>query len=62
MNPEHARIIAASDDDRCGLFAATARWIGTTEQNIENDFRVCRADTAFTGSFARNSRTCLARR
>jgi hypothetical protein len=37
MNPEYARIIAARDDDRRALFAATARRIGTTEQNIDKE-------------------------
>jgi hypothetical protein len=37
MNPEYARIIAARDDDRRALFAATARRIGTTEQNIDKN-------------------------
>jgi len=31
MNTDYVRIIAASDEDRRGLFAATARRIGTTE-------------------------------
>jgi len=48
MNPDYVRIIAASDEDRRGLFAATARRIGTTEQNIEKDFWVCwTLDTLF---------------
>jgi hypothetical protein len=37
MNPEYARIIAARDEDRRALFAATARRIGTTEQNIDKE-------------------------
>ncbi len=41
MNPDYVRIIAASDEDRRGLFAATARRIGTTDQNVEKDFWVC---------------------
>ncbi len=41
MNPDYVRIIAASEEDRRGLFAATARRIGTTEQNVEKDFWVC---------------------
>ena len=41
MNPAYTRIIAASDADRRDLFAATARRIGTTEQNVEKDFWVC---------------------
>jgi hypothetical protein len=34
-------VIAASEADRRDLFAATARRIGTTEQNVEKDFWVC---------------------
>lgn len=41
MNPAYQRIIAASDDDRRGLFATAAARIGTTLQNIEKDFWVC---------------------
>ena len=41
MNAAYTRIIAASDADRRDLFAATARRIGTTEQNVEKDFWVC---------------------
>lgn len=41
MNSDYVRIIGASEDDRRGLFAATARRIGTTEQNVEKDFWVC---------------------
>jgi hypothetical protein len=41
MNADYVRIIAASDEDRRGLFAATARRIGTNEQNVEKDFWVC---------------------
>ena len=48
MNPDYVRIIAASDEDRRGLFAATARRVGTTEQNVEKDFWVCwTLDTLF---------------
>ncbi|MBE3096426.1 MAG: nucleotidyl transferase AbiEii/AbiGii toxin family protein, partial [Planctomycetes bacterium] len=48
MNTDYVRIIAASDEDRRGLFAATARRIGTTEQNVEKDFWVCwTLDTLF---------------
>jgi hypothetical protein len=48
MNPDYGRIIAASDEDRRGLFAATARRVGTTEQNVEKDFWVCwTLDTLF---------------
>ena len=41
MNSAYTRVIAASDADRRDLFAATARRIGTTEQNVEKDFWVC---------------------
>lgn len=41
MNPAYQRIIAASDEDRRGLFLAAATRIGTTVQNIEKDFWVC---------------------
>ncbi|MDP1751302.1 MAG: nucleotidyl transferase AbiEii/AbiGii toxin family protein [Reyranella sp.] len=41
MNPTYQTIIAASDDDRRGLFLATANRVGTTVQNIEKDFWVC---------------------
>jgi len=41
MNQDYTRIIAASDQDRRGLFAATARRIGTSERNVEKDFWVC---------------------
>jgi hypothetical protein len=41
MNPAYLRIIAASDEDRRGLFLAAANRIGTTAQNIEKDFWVC---------------------
>jgi hypothetical protein len=41
MNADYVRVIAASDEDRRALFAATARRVGTTEQNVEKDFWVC---------------------
>jgi hypothetical protein len=41
MNPEYQKIIAASDDERRGLFLETANQLGTTVQNIEKDFWVC---------------------
>lgn len=41
MNTAYQAIIAASDDDRRGLFNSTAVRIGTTIQNIEKDFWVC---------------------
>jgi hypothetical protein len=41
VNDAYTRIIAASDADRGDLFAATARRLGTTDQNVEKDFWVC---------------------
>jgi hypothetical protein len=41
MNAAYQQIIAASDDDRRGLFTTTATHVGTTVQNIEKDFWVC---------------------
>jgi len=41
MNPAFQDILAAKDEDRRGLFLATATRIGTTVQNIEKDFWVC---------------------
>jgi hypothetical protein len=41
MNPAYQKIIASSDDDRRGLYAAAANRAGTSVQNIEKDFWVC---------------------
>lgn len=41
MNPAFDQIIAASDEDRLGLFTATAQRLGTTPPNAEKDFWVC---------------------
>lgn len=41
MNENYLPIIAASDDDRRGLFLTAAQRLGTTLQNIEKDFWVC---------------------
>jgi hypothetical protein len=41
MNEAYSKIIAASDDDRRGLFLTCAQRLGTTLQNIEKDFWVC---------------------
>lgn len=41
MNAAYQKIIAASDDDKRGLFNASAQRLGTTIQNIEKDFWVC---------------------
>lgn len=50
MNPAFDRIIAASDEDRLGLFTATAQRLGTTPQNVEKDFWVCWVlDALFNG-------------
>lgn len=41
MNAAYQKIIAASDDDRRGLFVTAAARVGTTVQNIEKDFWAC---------------------
>ena len=38
MNSNFNQIIAATDDERAGLFNTTAQRKGTTAQNIEKDF------------------------
>jgi len=40
MNPDFLRVIAATDEDRRGLFLATANRLGTPLQNVEKDFWV----------------------
>ncbi len=40
MNSNFNQIIAATDDERAGLFNTTAQRKGTTAQNIEKDFWV----------------------
>ena len=40
MNAGFLRIIAASPEDRLGLFLATANRLGTPIQNVEKDFWV----------------------
>lgn len=40
MNAGFLRIIAASPEDRRGLFLATANRLGTPTQNVEKDFWV----------------------
>ena len=40
MNPDFLRVIAATPDDRRGLFLATANRLGTPLQNVEKDFWV----------------------
>jgi hypothetical protein len=50
MNPAFDQIIAAEDEERAGLFAATAQRLGTTPQNAEKDFWVCWVlDALFNG-------------
>jgi hypothetical protein len=41
MKPGYQRVITSSSADRRDLFVATARRVGTTEQNVEKDFWVC---------------------
>jgi hypothetical protein len=41
MNPGFRRVLAASTDDRRGLFVAAAQRLGTTERYVEKDFWVC---------------------
>jgi hypothetical protein len=41
MKPGYQRIITSSSADSRDLFVATARRVGTTEQNVEKDFWVC---------------------
>ena len=41
MNPDFARLLTFSAEDRLGLFTATASRLGTTLQNVEKDFWVC---------------------
>ena len=40
MNPDFLRVIAATPDDRRGLFLATVNRLGTPLQNVEKDFWV----------------------
>ncbi len=41
MNPAFRRVLAASPEDRRGLFVAAAQRLGTTERYVEKDFWVC---------------------
>lgn len=41
INPAFVRVLAASADDRRGLFVAAARRLGITERIAEKDFWVC---------------------
>ncbi len=50
MNQDYARVLRGEDEDLRGLFAETARRVGTTEQNVEKDFWVCwTLDALFNG-------------
>jgi hypothetical protein len=50
MNPDFARLLSFSADNRRELFLATAVRLGTTVQNIEKDFWVCwTLDALFSG-------------
>lgn len=50
MNPAYNTVITASDDERRGLFLATAARLGTAVQNVEKDFWVCwTLDALFNG-------------
>ena len=50
LNPAFNTVITASDDERRGLFLATAARLGTAVQNVEKDFWVCwTLDALFNG-------------
>jgi hypothetical protein len=50
MNPAFDQIIAAADEERAGLFTATAQRLGSTPKNAEKDFWVCWVlDALFNG-------------
>jgi hypothetical protein len=50
MNPAFDDVIRADAETRASLFATTARRLGTTPQNTEKDFWVCRTlDALFNG-------------
>jgi hypothetical protein len=50
MNPDYARLLAASKADRRDLFIASAVRLGTTVQNVEKDVWVCwTLDALFNG-------------
>jgi hypothetical protein len=40
MNPDFLKVISASEQDRQGLFLATASRLGTPIKNVEKDFWV----------------------
>lgn len=57
MNSNYHRIIAASPEERRGLFLATSNRLGTPLQNIEKDFWVCFVlDLLFNGRSASEPR------
>jgi hypothetical protein len=57
MNANFYRVIEASQDERRGLFLATANRLGTPLQNVEKDFWVCYVlDLLFNGRDAREPR------
>jgi hypothetical protein len=50
MNPDFNRLLEFSNEDRLGLFLATAARLGTPVQNVEKDFWVCwTLDALFNG-------------
>ncbi len=50
INPAFANVLGADAETRRGLFAATARRLGTSERNVEKDFWVCLTlDVLFNG-------------
>ena len=50
INPAFANVLSADAETRRGLFAATARRLGTSERNVEKDFWVCLTlDVLFNG-------------
>jgi hypothetical protein len=53
VNREYIRVFRSTDEELRGLFAETARRVGTTEQNVEKDFWVCwTLDVLFNGLVA----------
>src|SRR6266481_694227 len=50
INPTFLTVLAADADTRRGLFATTARRLGTSERNVEKDLWVCLSlDILFNG-------------
>ena len=57
MNPDFLKVISASEQDRQGLFLATATRFGTPIQNVEKDFWVTwTLDLLFNGRQAAEPR------